>query len=127
MNSVLGFLHDSESSKILLLREQGHWNGINGPVQEGELPHEAMARTCKEATKYNTTPEDWQHVATLRYPAGSRFVYTAPGNIYSAKGDKVFISYDSSLEHEPVRAELRWLIRLVFSAGIIFPVEVNLE
>lgn len=51
---VVGFIFDSESDKLLLIRknrpdwQKGLLNGIGGKIEDGESPLEAMQRECRE-------------------------------------------------------------------------------
>jgi 8-oxo-dGTP diphosphatase len=68
---VLGFAFDPDLRIALIKKDRpadmaGLWNGIGGKVETGEAPIDAMVREFTEECGVITTPEHWQHYATLR-------------------------------------------------------------
>lgn len=50
--------------------QHGRLNGIGGRLLDGESPLDAMVREFEEEAGVRTSPDDWQLVVQMAYPAG---------------------------------------------------------
>jgi 8-oxo-dGTP pyrophosphatase MutT (NUDIX family) len=73
MNYVVGYMLNPATEEVLMLRknrpafQNGKWNGIGGKMDKpGETPQQAQAREFFEEAGVETSPDSWEHVATVR-------------------------------------------------------------
>lgn len=64
---VCGFMFSEDLERVVLIRknkpdwQKGLLNGVGGKIEEGEKPHDAMAREFEEETGVKTQFCDWYY------------------------------------------------------------------
>ena len=128
--SVLAFLIDKESGKVLLYRRSappawnGLWNGVAGTVAAGEKPEEAMVRKVEEETGLKVAPGDLDLRGVLHTEQGVVFVFRGYANVFAARDNakdgeaRIIYPLNAHWEREPVIPNLKWLLPLVFSSSV---------
>lgn len=91
INYVLGFIFNEDKTKVLLIEKnkpeflKGFLNGVGGKMLRDELPRNAMVRECKEEVGINIPYDDWVMNMVLHGNSYLIYVYSAVGDIYSAR------------------------------------------
>jgi len=133
-NYVLAFIRDPEAHAVLLqVRGEEPWtsqaNGVSGKMQDGESPVDAAARKLAIEHGLVIHPDALTERGVLHTTAGDVYLVTGSSNIYAAstvtKHRRVFYPLNSNWGREPVVANLRWLIPMLFDAGVTGAFEVE--
>lgn len=128
-DSVLGFVKDNDSGRLLLIRRQqpdewsGLFNGVSGSIAEGETPVAAMARKLKEDGGLDLAEAALEERVQIKTPNGTVHVFRAFASIHGARQKKpgktpFMLPHNNDWNREPVVPSLRWLLPLVFADDI---------
>lgn len=105
---VLGFMFDTTTQRVLLIRkcrpawQAGKLNGVGGKLEAGETPLEALVREVSEEAALDTAPAQWRYFGVM---AGTDFQV----HCFETRDDRIteFKSLtDEILELVPVDMEL---------------------
>lgn len=118
-NYVCGFAFDREHHNVLVLIEKnkpewqkGKLNGIGGKIEDGETPHAAMVRECREETGLEI-PE-WKQFARYTGDWGTVHFFTSnTANVFQAQmleSEQIIILSIETALSMPHIPNLRWLI-----------------
>lgn len=117
---TLGFVFNSDSSKVLLIHKQkpdwqsGRINGIGGKIEAGESALDCIVRECQEECLLDIPRKNWYRYALIEQAIGDVVVFAAKfsKDMSGAKqNDYEMIEWFDTL-HLPSNAlsNLQWLI-----------------
>jgi 8-oxo-dGTP diphosphatase len=115
---VLGFLFNSELTKVVLIKklrppwQSGLYNGVGGKVEPDELDYDAMVREFEEET--GRTNVSWTNFATLKGEQFSIIVFKGSGNVKKCKTttDEEIATFDVDSLPNNIVSNATWLIQM---------------